>query len=80
MNAELLQALRCPASRQSLRQMTKEELNVLNESAKQAKVKSIDGVAIESELSEALIREDQKIAYPIINGIPSLLVSSGIAL
>lgn len=62
--SELSALLRCPVTGQQLRIATPEELRALPEH-------DADGF---------LIREDGKVAYPVRNGIPSLLPESLIPL
>ena len=62
--SEFVSLLRCPSTGQQLRVATPEELLVL---------KMDHGVT-------ALLREDGKVAYPVVGGIPSLLPEAMIIL
>jgi len=65
MDASLLDLVCCPETHQSLRFATTEEL---------ARLKS------EPPLEAALLREDGRIAYPIRDGIPLLIVDEQLPL
>ncbi len=62
----LLQALRCPKTKQRLRLATEETLAPFQ--------------AIEPNLTDALLTEDLQRAYPIDDGFPILLVDRAIEL
>lgn len=66
MNPELLQVICCPATRQSLRLAGDSELSRLNDR--------------EGGVEAALVTEDGRMAYPIRDGLPVLLVSEGMEL
>ena len=67
MDEELLQILCCPLTRQPLRLADKNALRHASEK-------------IARPILEGLIREDGRILYPIINGIPLLTPEDGIPL
>ena len=67
MDKELLEILCCPLTHQALR--IADEAALARASAKASRL-----------ISEALIREDGKILYPISEGIPLLVPEEGIPL
>ncbi|HLB33688.1 MAG TPA: Trm112 family protein [Chthoniobacterales bacterium] len=73
MDLNFVNLLRCPASQQRLREASHAELEQINTRCALSNLQ-------ENVLEGALIREDQKIAYPIRNGIPVLLVEEGFSL
>lgn len=67
---ELLALLRCPATMQSLRVATVEELGKINTAR-----------FMENDLSPAvLVREDGLVAYSIVDGVPVLLPNAAVVL
>ena len=65
LSAELLAILRCPATGQPLT-IAPQEL--------------IARIAPDNKIKAGLLREDGKVLYPILNGIPMLLIEDGIAI
>lgn len=83
--ADLLNLLRCPASGQTVAMADAEVLARLNErisqtSASEAPVRNAAGVAVEQTLTEALLRLDRLVLYPVSDGIPVLLAEEAISL
>jgi uncharacterized protein YbaR (Trm112 family) len=64
---KLLERLRCPESRQPLKLAAPGQLEVING-------------RLEKPVAAALIREDQRRAYPIRDGFPILLLEEAIDL
>ena len=52
----------------------------LNEAVATGTLRNMAGSALSEALDGALVREDARVAYPIIEGIPHLLVDEGILL
>lgn len=77
---ELLEILACPETHQPLREARKEEVEALNRKLASGGVKNVADKAVTIAIEAALIREDGKRAYPIVDGIPVLLVDEGIPL
>jgi uncharacterized protein len=74
------QLLCCPATHQPLRRMSVAELESLKQRIQSGKVQSVSGDTVMPPIDGALVREDEKIAYPIRNEIPLLLVEAGLNL
>jgi len=66
---ELLAALRCPETKQKLTLASDGQLARINA-----------GIQDAAKIEGALIREDQRVAYPIDDGFPILLLSRQIKL
>ena len=79
-DAELLEILVCPETRQPVRLASAEELARVNERAARGELRNRGGEAIEGALAEALIREDGRVLYPVDDGIPVMLVEASIEL
>ncbi len=79
-DSRLLSLICCPETRQSLHLAEPELLKVLQNQLQAGHLKNKAGQAPLYILSDALIREDQKIFYPVREGIPVLLIDEGIDL
>lgn len=77
---KLLEILACPATHQSLKEASADLLAGLNAKVAGGGLKNIGGSAVEKELTAGLIREDGKVLYPIVDGIPVLLENEGVAM
>lgn len=77
---ELLQILACPQTHQSLSMADAATLERVNAAISAGKQRTVGGKPVSEKLSEALLREDRKLVYPIRDGIPVLLVDEGLAL
>ena len=77
-NETMLEWVRCPASHQSLRIATPDELARINVFLGESQLATVGGDAIAEPLEGALIREDGKILYPVVDGIARLIVDDGI--
>ena len=75
MNAELLEILRCPVSRQALRIADQNAIARINAEIAAANLKREDGEGVLDALDAALISDDESLAYPIRGGLPVLLAS-----
>ncbi len=77
---ELLEILVCPESKQPVKLATPAQLSALNGRIRSGKLRNRGGQLVEQELSEALIREDGRILYPVDEDIPVMLVEESIEL
>jgi uncharacterized protein YbaR (Trm112 family) len=77
---DLIAILICPESKQPVALATPAQLANLNNSIRAGNAYNRSGVRVEKELSEALIRQDGRVLYPVEEGIPVMLVEESIAL
>jgi uncharacterized protein YbaR (Trm112 family) len=72
-DGKLLEILCCPVSKTPLTRLQAKRLRRLNEAISAGNVQYVRGAAVEQPLQEALITEDSKVIYPVIDEIPILL-------
>ena len=77
-NGKLLEILCCPVSKTPLRHLEGSRLEKLNRSIEAGEVQYVRGEKVEATLREALITEDSKVIYPVVDDIPVLLEDRGI--
>ena len=77
---ELLSLLCCPETHQDLRLADAALLQQLNQKINAGILRNRAGRVVSEKLSEALLRKDGKVLYPVRNNIPVMLVEEGIAL
>ncbi len=75
---DLLNSLVCPENRTPLAEVSDETLARLNDAVRAGSLKNRVGRKIESLLDGGLVREDGAILYPVLDGIPVLLIDEGI--
>jgi uncharacterized protein YbaR (Trm112 family) len=75
---ELLELIVCPATHQPLREAPPELLARLNARILKQELKNKGGTALLVELTEGLVRSDGRVLYPVLDGIPMLLIDEGI--
>lgn len=74
----LLELLACPETHQGLREAPRELLDRLNARIERGELKNRGGTQLRAPLSEALVREDGRVLYPVVDGIPMLLVDEAV--
>lgn len=79
-DAELLQILACPETKQPLREAGAALIERLNTLQAEGKLINREGKPVEEMLEGGLIREDGAWLYPIFDGIPALLIDEAIEL
>ncbi len=77
-DGKLLEILCCPVSKSPLSRLERSRLEKLNRAIAAGEVDQIDGTKVEQTLREALITEDRKVIYAVIDDIPILLSERGI--
>jgi uncharacterized protein YbaR (Trm112 family) len=79
-STELLEILVCPETRQPVALATPECLEKLNQRIRSGKLRNRGGETVAKELTEALIRQDGRVLYPVDDGIPVMLIDESIEL
>jgi len=74
----LLDILCCPVSHQPLLPLTGDKLKRINRAIATGEIQNVDHEIIRDPLQSALITRDQKVIYPIVDGIPVLIAENGI--
>jgi uncharacterized protein YbaR (Trm112 family) len=80
LSPDLLSILVCPETHQTIQEADPALEAKIIELQKASKLTNIQGGAHEGEIQGVLVREDGKIAYPIIDGIPVMLIDEAISL
>jgi uncharacterized protein YbaR (Trm112 family) len=77
---DLLEILACPATHQPLAEANAELLGRLNRAIAAGQQRNAAGQAVSEAVEAALVRQDNRLCYPIRDGIPVLLVDEGLPL
>ena len=77
---ELIAILVCPETRQPVRAASSDELARVNAAVRGGTLRNRGGAKVERELSEALMRDDGRVLFPVEDGIPSMLIEESIPL
>lgn len=77
---QLVEILVCPETRRPVRVASAEELARANAGVRGGTLRNRSGAKVERELSEALVREDGRVLFPVDDGIPSMLIEESIPL
>ena len=75
---ELLELIVCPETHQALREATREELAAWNARISRGELRNRAGTALKVPLEEALVREDGRVLYPVLDGIPMLITEEAV--
>jgi uncharacterized protein YbaR (Trm112 family) len=75
---ELLEILACPETKQPVAMASTELLRGVNEKITAGTLRNRGGEKVAKAISEALVREDGKILYPVDDGIPVMLIEESI--
>lgn len=75
---ELLERLRCPETAQPLREATPALLARLNAEIARGALVNHDGKALTAPLAAALVTADGARLYPVLDGIPVLLIEEAV--
>jgi len=77
---QLLQIVVCPRDRQPLLRADAALVASVNEAIGRRRIKNSGGERVEKPLDGGLLREDRKLLYPVVGGIPVLLADEAIPL
>ena len=77
---ELLDILVCPERRTPLTLADENLVAALNQAVAQRRLKNQAGERVEKMLDGGLVRDDHAVIYPVIDGIPIMLVDEAIPL
>jgi len=80
LNPELLALLVCPETQQDVTLARPDEIARINAAIGQGQLHTAAGATVDQPVEAALIRTDRRVAYPIRDGIPVMLVSEGLDL
>lgn len=77
---ELLDILVCPEHRTPLSMADDRLLAALNRAVDERRLKNRAGERVDKPLDGGLVRDDRAVVYPIIDGIPIMLIDEAIPL
>ena len=77
---DLLDILVCPESRQPVAPAPEDLIARLNGEIAAGTLRNRGGATVETDIAEALLREDGKILYLVDDGIPVMLIEESIEL
>jgi uncharacterized protein YbaR (Trm112 family) len=80
MDKRLLTILRCPVTHKGLAVAKADLLDRVNSAIASGQLSNRDGSLLSDALEEALVTDDQRLVYPVANGIPVLLEGESISL
>ena len=77
-DAQLLEILACPETKQPVRLAADEMVQRVNAAIRAGTLKNRDGEAVAEPIEAGLVREDGQYLYPIRDDIPVMLIGEGI--
>lgn len=77
---QLLEILVCPENQSSLAMAEPELLNKLNRAIAEGRVVNRAGQPVKEPFEAGLVREDGKLFYSIVDGIPVMLIDEAVSL
>ena len=80
LDKELLEILACPETKEPVGLADEVLVARLNERIEKGELVNRGGEKVVGRIEAALVRHDGKVAYPVRDGIPIMLVEEGIAL
>ena len=75
---ELVEILVCPDTKLNVDLAPAETVEKINLAIKENMVLNVDGQSVNDLLQDGLLREDDKIIYPVRESIPVMLIGEGI--
>ncbi len=80
MEKRLLQILRCPVTQKGLTLARRDLLGKVNAAIEAGTLRNRDGNVLAGSMDAALVTDDGKVLYPIMDGIPVLLEDESVNL
>ncbi len=77
-DGKLLEILCCPVSKTPLVRLQAGKLKRLNDAISAGEVQYVHGETVTDALREALVTDDGRVIYPVVDDIPLLLEEKGI--
>ena len=77
-DAELLEILRCPETKQLVSVLGEDAVKRINETIAAGGVKNRGGADVTEAIGSGLVREDKKFFYPVRDDIPIMLEDEAI--
>ena len=75
---ELVEILVCPDTKLNVDLAPAETVEKINLAIKENNIFNVDGQSVNDPLQDGLLREDDKIIYPVRDSIPIMLIGEGI--
>ena len=75
---DLIRILRCPETRRPVALAPQPTIDALNARVREGTLRDVGGEPVERPIEAGLMREDGRVLYPVIDGIPRMLVERGI--